>query len=88
MNFRNRFLFVLNSLLRNGLTDDAAKALAEMLSVNTTLRYLYIEENEGIKTDGCVALAQVLRKNSTLMALSLRRCQCSRDSVYEIVKGG
>ena len=53
-----------------GIGDEGAKALAEALEVNATVRMLQLE-NCGIGDDGAAALAEALRSNTSLTELGL-----------------
>jgi len=57
-------------LARNQITDDGAKALAQMLAINTTLEYLNLESNM-ISEKGGAAFGKAVQENSTLQYLNL-----------------
>ena len=54
--------------------DEGAKALAEALKVNATVKELYLTDC-GIGDDGAAALAEALRSNTSLTTLSLAACR-------------
>jgi len=57
-------------LARNQITDDGAKALAQMLATNSTLEYLNLESNM-ISEKGGAAFGRAVQENSTLQYLNL-----------------
>jgi len=57
-------------LARNQITDDGAKALAQMLTTNATLEYLNLESNM-ISEKGGAAFGRAVLENSTLQYLNL-----------------
>lgn len=57
-------------LARNQITDDGAKALAQMLATNSTLEYLNLESNM-ISEKGGAAFGRTVQENSSLQYLNL-----------------
>lgn len=57
-------------LARNQITDDGAKALAQMLANNSTLEYLNLESNM-ISEKGGAAFGRAIQDNATLQYLNL-----------------
>jgi hypothetical protein len=64
------------ALSANGLDDDDARHLADMLQMNHTLRTLDLDANRTIGEDGWHALADALRNNRTLTELQFDDCDC------------
>jgi hypothetical protein len=54
----------------NGIGDDGALAIAEMLKLNSTLQVIGLEGNR-IEDDGALAIAEALEFNSTLQEIDL-----------------
>jgi len=70
-------------LARNQITDDGAKALAEMLVSNTTLEYLNLESNM-ISEKGGMAFGRAMVENETLQYLNLKMNSISSSRQQEL----
>jgi hypothetical protein len=69
--------------LGNQIGNEGARALADALRENTTVRHIFLREN-GIGAEGARALVDGLRENATLMAMYLNGNQIS-DAVQQAV---
>jgi Ran GTPase-activating protein (RanGAP) involved in mRNA processing and transport len=67
----------------NDITEEGAKALAEMLQTKMTLTTLYLNNNN-IKDEGAKALAEALQLHNTLTTLYLVRNQITEEVAQEV----